>query len=126
MSYEETNFSTHFDPRTVNVIKITALVDCDILIAECAFGIEAIDKQIATPGFGGPGWRATALEAKNELAHKKHLAEMKRAAIAAALAERESSKPSPEQTFKSRFMKRAEERLPPETYQAIFEAARFA
>ena len=111
-----------FDVRSINVVKLTSVVDCEIMLRECDHTLGEIDRQLSAPGFGDRVWREDAVAARVGVIHKRALVEMKLGSIKEKMA-----KPPvpPEDNFKSRFMKAAEALLPVETYEAIREAARF-
>lgn len=109
-----------FDARTVNIAKLTTPVDCEVLAKECDFAIQMIDEQLQIPGFGDAGWRESALVARREFDHKRGLANLKRS----ALLEKAKTTISPEDSFKSRFMRAAQDTLPNDVYAVLFEMAR--
>ena len=110
-----------FDVRTINLVKLTKVIDFDIVIAEADFCIADIDRQI-NEGWGDQRWLADAKRARGEIEHKKRLATLKRAAIVDA-------QPSPAQqeqdNFRTRFYRAAAAGLDEATFNRISEAAKF-
>ena len=121
MAYEdEDRMIARFNIRAVNVTKLTQPVDCEIIIAEADHSIEGIKQQIKE-GFGDADWLKDATRAITDIDHKKKLAKLKLDALLA----RANVPPDPQGNFKARFLKAAEEILPPAQYQRIREAAAF-
>lgn len=115
-----------FDVRSVNVVKLTSLVDCEIILAECDFSLGLIDRQLSDACFGDNSWRVDAINARECIEHKRGLVEMKLAAVKARLAKEQAKDPvTPETNFRSRFVKAAEALLAPDVYEKIREAASF-
>lgn len=110
-----------FDVRGVNLIKITKLVDIDIVIAEADFCLTDIDRQIKDK-FGDHRWQADATRAKGEIEHKRKLAILKRAALVEAATPPEEVS---ENNFRGRFYRKAEELLQPAMFLAVCEAAKY-
>lgn len=118
---EDIDIKARFDARSVNVTKLTSIADCDIMMGECDFAVAVIDRQLADQTFGDDQWEISARLARSELLHKKSMVEIKRRSLEA----RSNAAPvSPEDRFKSRFMKVAQEMLPADIYKVLFESAR--
>jgi hypothetical protein len=110
-----------FDVRKVNLLRVDKLVDLEIVIAEADAAIAQIVAQVRDQ-FGDKRWLEDATRAKGEIENKRRLAVMKRDVVKANV---EKAIVSPEQNFRSRFFKAAEEILPAETMAKLREAAAF-
>lgn len=113
----------YFNIRSVNVTKLTQLVDCDIVLSECIFALKVIERQFTDPLFSRDvEWRKSADIARTEIEHKRQLVALKRASVVDRI-EAEKNR-DPQNNFRGRFMKVAQKVLPPETFAEIEAIAR--
>ena len=120
---EEYAQKNYFDVRSVNVTKLTQLVDCEIVLSECSFALDVIERQFTDPLFSRDAeWRKSAEIARAEIEHKRQLVEIKRASVVDRI-EAEKNR-DPQNNFRGRFMKVAQKVLPPDTFADIEAMAR--
>lgn len=58
--------------RQIDVLSLSNVVDCEILISECDHAIQQIDEDIENQ-FGDEDWEYRAKRARAEIEHKKNL-----------------------------------------------------
>ena len=119
---DDRDFRKVFDVRQVNLTKLDKPIDLEIIVAECENAVAGIKRQIAD-GYGDNNWLQDATRAMEEIRHKQGLAAKKLTAVLEAKAN--APVISPENNYKSRFVKEAERLLPPAMYEGICAAARF-
>jgi hypothetical protein len=109
-------FGSNFSIRDVNVIKINAIVDAEIMLKECDFALSRMDEQKLSPVLSSdPDWVESAARARVEIEHKRALIFLKLEALQARVS---ASKPS-ESSFVNRFHRAAEAILSPDLYAEI-------
>jgi hypothetical protein len=81
MNHDRGSSNKRFDPATVDVLKLSSEIDCEIVIDECTFALTDIDSQLATPNFGDQDWKEACIKAKRTIEHKRGLVQKKLSAM---------------------------------------------
>jgi hypothetical protein len=110
-----------FDAMRLNVIKLTRVSDCDIVLAEIKFTINQIDDDIANKR-GDAEWERDAVIARNGFEHKGRMVALKRESL---LAPDTNPKHSEEVLKAIKFKKAARVILDRETFDKVNAMACF-
>lgn len=119
-----------FNPKDINVLKITNATDILIAEMECNHALDRISKQLEDLPFGDDKeWILLAKEAHREISQKLQCVLVKKPyLIEKELLHKQmkESAKNPDLEFKARFMKAAEKKLPLEVFQELREIAMLA
>jgi len=119
-----------FNPKDINVLKITNATDIIIAEMECNHALERISKQLEDLPFGNDKeWIALAKEAHREISQKLQCVLVKKPYLFEKDAMHKQMKEAvkdPDREFRARFYKAAEKKLPPEIFEQLRETATMA